>query len=77
MKTILGLLIIIASIIGGVYIGVWVCFIGGIVDVITALQASPIDALGIAWGIFKFLIAGVAGMWAAVLGAMFGLAVMD
>jgi uncharacterized membrane protein len=76
MKILFGLLIIIASVLGGIYIGVWVCFIGGIVDVITALQASPIDALGIAWGIFKFLIASVAGVWAAVLGVVTGLAIM-
>jgi len=45
----------------GFYVGVWVCFVGGIIDIINAIKADEIEALKIAWGIFKFCFAGAIG----------------
>jgi len=37
----------------GIYFGVWICFIGGIVDVIDGAKMNPTDAMMIAVGIAK------------------------
>lgn len=49
MKTILSILIVISSILLGIYLGVWVMFIGGIVQIVNSI--NPLDGWGIAWGI--------------------------
>lgn len=71
----LGLLIIVASVLLGVYVGGYLMFYGGIVQVIEAFQATPISASDIAIGIIKVFFAGVGGIWVAFLGAAFGAAV--
>ena len=52
MKFFFGAFLMLADIVLGVYVGLWVCFIGGIVDIINQLKGS-VDALTIAWGIIK------------------------
>lgn len=42
-----------------VYLGLWVCFIGGIVDVINEIKAPVTTSGGVAWGIFKVVITGI------------------
>ena len=51
MKKFLSILIAVASILLGIYLGVWVMFIGGIVQVVNSI--NPVNALGIAIGIYK------------------------
>lgn len=41
--------------------GCWVCFIGGIVDVIEEIRADELEALKIAIGIAKVMFAGFIG----------------
>ena len=71
-RTILGLLIIVASVLGGLYVGGWIFFVGGIVEVIEAIKATPVEAIGVAVGILKVVLASTVGVLVAVLGAMFG-----
>jgi hypothetical protein len=52
---------ILAGIALGIYVGLWVCFIGGIVDIINQVKATDTDALTVAWGIAKIVLAGFAG----------------
>jgi len=61
MKTILGFLLVIAGIILGLYMGVWVCLIGGIVQVVQSAVANPVDTWGVAYGLAKFFFAGLIG----------------
>ena len=75
--TILGLAIIIASIALGVYVGGWVFFIGGIVQVVEAFKATPIEALDVAFGLLKVVLAATVGSLVAVLGTWFGASLMQ
>ena len=59
MKLIAGLFLIILSVFLALYVGVWLCFIGGITEMIHSVQASPMDAIHFAIGLAKFLGAGI------------------
>lgn len=66
MKTILGLLVIIAGIALGIYVGLWLCFVGGIIQLVDAIKAAPnVDGMEIAWGVLRIVFAGFAGMISA------------
>ena len=67
MKTFFGLLLILASIVVGLYVGVWFCFVGGIVQIIAAVQLTPINALTVAWGVAKVIFSGVCGVISFVI----------
>lgn len=60
MKKFLSILIAVASILLGIYLGVWVMFIGGIVQVVNSI--NPVNALGIAIGICKVVLCEIAGI---------------
>lgn len=46
----------------GVYVGVWVFFIGGIVDIVEGVKATPVDSGLIAWGAAEvFILASFVG----------------
>lgn len=60
MKQLIGLLLIIAGIFLGLYVGIGVCFVGGIIQLIQACW--PIfNASGIAWGLAKILCSSLFG----------------
>jgi hypothetical protein len=67
MKVWLGLLLIVLGIALGLYVGVWLCLIGGIVQFVEAIKMTPVDAWGIAFGIARFFLASVCGMVSAML----------
>ena len=60
------MLLVLAGIVLGVYVGIVVCLVGGIVQAIDAVKATPVDSWGVAWGIAKFLCAGIVG-WIVAL----------
>lgn len=66
MKQIIGLILILAGLFVGVYVGLYLCFIGGTVQIINAIKSPGIPAMPIAWGIAKIFFAGVAGMLSAL-----------
>lgn len=64
MKTIIGLLGIVASIIVGIYVGGWVMLAGGIIGLIKAFMAllgGKILASLIAWSVIKIVFASITG----------------
>jgi len=61
IRGILAILIFLIGIILGFYYGVIVMFIGGIIDVITAIAADPILTGQLTVGILKFLLSEVVG----------------
>jgi len=65
MKTALGILLIVAGLVFGLWAGIWWAFIGGIIQVIVAAKATPIVASAIAWGILKVICSGLIG-WIAL-----------
>jgi hypothetical protein len=77
MKIVLGLMLIIASVILGLYVGVWLCFIGGIVQVITEIRAEHMNATGMAIGIARLMFGGLAGWLSAAVLAIPGIVLMQ
>jgi hypothetical protein len=72
---IIGVLLICAGIILGLYVGVWVCLVGGVVQVVNAAKANPTDVTNIALGVIRFFCASLCGgatFWlCALLGSIF------
>jgi len=77
MKTIFGLLLMLLSIALGIYLGVWVMFIGGIAQFIRACQTTPIEAMQIACGLARFFFAGAVGWVSFGVLFAFGRAMLD
>lgn len=70
---IFGFVMIAVGILLGLYVGGWVLFVGGIVQVIEAIKATPVEALGIAVGILRVVVAMAVGtLIAAAAGVFFG-----
>lgn len=53
------ILVGIALIAGGIYVGIWTMLIGGIVQVIDAAKLTPTDSHGVAIGVAKALFCSV------------------
>jgi len=67
MKAGIGLLLMVAGIVLGLWAGVWWAFIGGIVDIIQQVRAPELSALTIAVGVAKIVFAGAIGAFSAML----------
>lgn len=67
MKAIIGFILIVIGILAGFYIGVWVCFIGGIVQIIEQIRAENLVAIKVAIGIARIFLAGLAGWLSAII----------
>ena len=69
MKVIIGIILCALGVVLGVYVGLWVCFIGGIMDIVNEInaltQSEPLNALNVAFGIAKIMFAGVCGVASA------------
>ncbi len=77
MKTLFGLILIVLGVVLGLYMGFWVCFIGGIVQVVESFKETPVDALGVAFGFFRFFFSGVVGWGTFLLTSGLGAAIAD
>ena len=66
MKEAVGIALMIAGAVTGLYFGVWWAFIGGIVDVIREVRATELSATAVALGVAKVFFAGAIG-WASAL----------
>lgn len=64
------------GILGGLYVGIWLCMAGGIIQFIHGLQAVPVAASDVAWGIVRFLIAPV-GWLVFLFGVAIGKGIAD
>lgn len=56
-----GIIFIFGGISLGIYVGLWLCFVGGIVQIIEAAKCNPVYSTGIAFGVFKILFASFLG----------------
>lgn len=59
MKKVIGVIFILFGFLCGAYLGGWLCFIGGIVQVIEAIRAVTLVPINVALGIAKVIFAGV------------------
>jgi hypothetical protein len=74
MKKVIGILMAIVGIALGIYVGVWLMFVGGIVQIINSI--NPTNGLGIALGIVRivFCEVGVLIAWLGIaIGSVIGL----
>jgi hypothetical protein len=61
MKMALGLVLLVLSVAVGLWLGVCVMFIGGVVQIINAVQVHPVHAIDIAVGLVRILGASIVG----------------
>jgi len=66
----------IAGVAFGVYAGLWWAFIGGIVDVISAIRAPELVAMDVAIGVAKVMFAGVIGGVCGIIAVFPGYALL-
>lgn len=80
-KALLGLIMMLAGLVLGLYVGFWVCFIGGLIDIIHVIAAiannTPWTALALGWGVLKMIIASVAGVGSALVLIIPGVALVQ
>lgn len=60
MRKALQIIVIIASIILGLYVGIWLMFIGGIIQIVNGI--NPLSAIDIAIGILRIVFCEIAGL---------------
>ena len=61
LKSILGGFLVIAGIVIGLWLGIWVMFIGGIAQLVTAFKVTPVSTTGIAFGLLRIMFSGFVG----------------
>lgn len=76
MRTIAGLVLIAAGLALGVYVGVYLFFIEGIIEFIHGVTANPVSAHEIAWGVVRVVLAQAAGGIATFFGVIPGVALL-
>lgn len=81
-KLILGLLLLICGLLGGVYVGLYLCLIGGIVDIINVINGAirhqeDIEAITVAYSICKVLFSGLAFWASSVILTVPGMALLQ
>jgi len=76
-KEVLGIGLMVGGVILGLYVGIWVCFVGGMVDVIEQVRAENLEAISLAWGIAKVFLAGFFGGLSAIIPIAIGKSLLD
>lgn len=70
MKKIVGITGIVVSVLFGLYVGLYLCFIGGGVDIIQEIvhfaKNEAVSAMSIMWGVLKIMCSGVVGVFVFV-----------
>ena len=75
MKAILGLILILGGFAIGAYVGLWLMFVGGLIDIINEVKGG-VDAVNIGIGVVKMLTAGLVGWLAGIVPALAGVALL-
>lgn len=73
MKKILGVTLIIVGVLLGIFIGTWLLFIGGIVQTIDAVRATPTQSLEVGIGILRAVVGAPIGFGIIYVCTFFGL----
>lgn len=61
LKLVFGVLLVLAGVGLGWYIGFWVMFVGGIVQAADALKSSPASSWGLAVGLSRIFLSSIIG----------------
>ena len=76
MRNVLGIILIIAGVAVGLYAGLWWAFIGGIVQIVDAVKATPVESMDLALGIVRVVFAGAIGTISAMVAVFPGYAML-
>ena len=76
MKALAQLIVLLLGTIGALYVGIYLMFVGGIVDCVDAVSAYPIESAILAWGLMKFFFASLVG-WAIFYFSVLIVAIME
>lgn len=55
MRNMIGVIMICTGIIFGAYLGIWVGFVGGIIQIVNAFQMDPISGMEIGIGVLRII----------------------
>lgn len=77
MKKLLGLLMCIAGVCLGLYVGLYLCFVCGIIDLINQVRAPQLSASAVAWDIVRIMFAGFAGYVSAFVLLIPGMSLLN
>jgi len=77
MRNLFSILLILGGLALGLYVGLWIFFIGGIVDLINIVQSGNVVALDVAWSIVKIIFASTLGSLAGIIPIVIGVASLD
>ncbi len=69
---VLGVVIAISGILFGLYAGLWVMFVGGIVQMVEAFKVTPINSMDVAIGVVRIVFAAPVGWACFVISLIFG-----
>lgn len=72
-----GVALILLGVVLGLYVGLYLMFIGGIVQIVGAFGKDPISGWDIAWGIVRVIFSGAVGEGCALFVAILGAAMCD
>lgn len=61
----------------GLFLGVWVMLIGGVVQAIEGVKATPVESLDVALGVFRVIFAGAVGWLSAIIFILPGAAMVS
>ena len=76
MKNGIGITLILLGIALGIYVGLWLMIVGGIIQVVNAFQVDPVSARDIAIGIVRVWLGGLVGAIVGAIPVMLGMAVL-
>lgn len=77
MRKAVALIIILTGIALGIYAGLWLSFVGGIVDAVQAIRAPVLDVTGLSVGILKVMFSGVVYSMISLPIIYYGLTIFD
>lgn len=67
MKQLFGFILFLVGIFVGLYVGIWTCLVGGLVDIFSAIKYDDVSVASGVFGVVKILIAGIAGWFSAFI----------
>lgn len=81
MSKVIGVLMMIAGIALGSYIGIWLCFVGGILDIVQVINLvinkEALEGMLLAFGILKIVLASLCGWLSAFILLVPGFALIN
>lgn len=76
LKNLFGCIFLFGGIVLGIYVGFWLMFVGGIVQIIDSIKYDT-NALGIALGFIRISFSGIIGWLIGILSTITGVALLE